>query len=156
MEGDRMENEEQEEERRESPKGKRAWQKAELEYVERRQAGESIQALSDSLYVAESLCLEWEQAHKKEIEQSRFLQTGNLLREKGLTRVNRIETMSKILDKINSEIDRRDFSDIPTDKLIILGVKLQEFMKVEIQSSSIEIDKPYSLEINSKEKMFLE
>jgi hypothetical protein len=86
MEGDRMENEEQEEERRESPKGKRAWQKAELEYVERRQAGESIQALSDSLYVAESLCLEWEQAHKKEIEQSRFLQTGNLLREKGLTR----------------------------------------------------------------------
>jgi len=152
-----MENEVNEEmEIRQAPKSKRAWQKAELEYVERRQAGESIQALSDYLCVAESQCILWEQAHKKEIAQSQFLITEQIFRDKGLTRINRIETMSKILEKINSEIDKRDFSDVPTDKLILLGVKMSEFLKTEIQSSSIEIRKPFSLEMDSKEKMYLE
>lgn len=137
-------------------RGKKAWKKLESEYVRLRQAGESIQDLSDSLYVIESQCMVWEQAHKEEIEQSRFLQTGKLIREKKLTRQDRIESMSKILEKINSEIDKRDFSDIPTDKLILLGAKMSEFLKTEIKSSSIEIDKPFKLKINSTEKMNLE
>lgn len=137
-------------------KGKKAWKKLESEYVRLRLEGQSIQALSDSLYVVESQCILWEQAHKKEIEQMQFLQTGKLINEKRLTRVNRIETMSKILEKINSEIDKRDFSDIPTDKLIVLGMKMNEFIKVEMESSSIEINKPFKMDFNSKEKMFLE
>jgi hypothetical protein len=137
-------------------KTKKAWKKLESEYVRLRQEGQSIQALSDSLYVDESQCILWEQAHKKEIAQSQFLQTEQIFRDKGLTRINRIETMSKILEKINSEIEKRDFSDVPTDKLILLGVKMSEFLKTEIQSSSIEIRKPFSLEMDSKEKMYLE
>ena len=137
-------------------KGKKAWKKLESEYVRLRQEGESIQALSDSLYVVESQCILWEQAHKKEIEQTRFLQTEQIFKDKGLTRINRIETMSKILEKINSEIDKRDFSDVPTDKLIMLGVKMSEFLKTEIQSSSIEIRKPFNLDFDSKEKLHLE
>mgnify|MGYP003374062804 CR=1 FL=1 len=143
-------------ERRKSPKGKRAWQNAELEYVRLRQAGESIQAVSDTLSVLESQCIQWEQAHRKEINQSRFLLTEQICNDKGLTRVSRIETMSKILDKINSEIDKRDFSDIPTDKLILLGAKMSEFIKTEIESSSIDVNKPFSLGLGSTEKMSLE
>ena len=120
-------------------KGKKAWLKIESEYVRLRQAGESIQALSDSLYVDESQCLKWERSHSRVIEQSRFIQTGKILREKKLTRQDRINTMSKILDKINSEIEQRDFSTIPTDKLIILGVKMSEILKNEIEP--IRIDK---------------
>ena len=137
-------------------KGKKAWKKLESEYVRLRLEGQSIQALSDSLYVVESQCILWEQAHKKEIEQTRFLQTEQIFKDKGLTRINRIETMSKILEKINSEIDKRDFSDVPTDKLIMLGVKMSEFLKTEIQSSSIEIRKPFNLDFDSKEKLHLE
>jgi hypothetical protein len=33
---------------------------------------------------------------------------------------------------------------------------MSEFLKTEIQSSSIEIRKPFSLELDSKEKMYLE
>ncbi len=137
-------------------KSKKAWKKLESEYVRLRQEGESIQDLSDSLYVIESQCLEWEQAHKEEIAQSNFLQTGKLIREKKLTRQDRINSMSTILEKINSEIEKRDFSDVSTDKLILLSVKMNEFIKVEMESSSIEINKPFKMDFNSKEKMFLE
>ena len=85
-----------------------------------------------------------------------FLETVSLVEERKLTKNDRISSMSRILDKINSEIDKRDFSDIPTDKLIMLGVKIQESIKTEIQSTSIEISKPYEMDFNQKETIYLD
>lgn len=85
-----------------------------------------------------------------------FTETVSLVEEKRLTKNDRIESMSRILDKINSEIDKRDFSDIPTDKLIMLGVKIQESIKTEIQSTSIEISKPFEMDFNQKETIYLD
>ena len=85
-----------------------------------------------------------------------FLETVSLVEERRLTKNDRIESMSRILDKINSEIDKRDFSDIPTDKLIMLGVKIQESIKTEIQSTSIEISKPFEMDFNRKETIYLD
>lgn len=85
-----------------------------------------------------------------------FTETVSLVEERRLTKNDRIESMSRILDKINSEIDKRDFSDIPTDKLIMLGVKIQESIKTEIQSTSIEISKPFEMDFNQKETIYLD
>ena len=89
---------------------------------------------------------------KKEL----FLETVSLVEERRLTKNDRISSMSRILDKINSEIDKRDFSDIPTDKLIMLGVKIQEYVKEEIQSTSIEISKPFEMDFSKKETIHLD
>ena len=89
---------------------------------------------------------------KKEL----FLETVSLVEERRLTKNDRISSMSRILDKINSEIDKRDFSDIPTDKLIMLGVKIQESIKAEIQSTSIEISKPFEMDFSQKETIYLD
>ena len=64
--------------------------------------------------------------------------------------------MSNLLDRINSEIAKRDFSDISTDKLIMLGVKIQESIKAEIQSTSIEISKPFEMDFSQKETIYLD
>lgn len=104
---------------------------------------------------------------KKEAEETRveyeklkietFIATASLVEEKKLRRNDRIESMSRILDKINSEIDKRDFSDVPTDKLIMLGVKLQESIKTEIQSTSIETKKEDDLfDFRKTETIYLE
>ena len=85
-----------------------------------------------------------------------FLETVSLVEERRLTKNDRISSMSRILDKINSEIDKRDFSDIPTDKLIMLGVKIQEYVKEEIQSTSIEISKPFEMDFSKKETIHLD
>jgi len=85
-----------------------------------------------------------------------FLETVSLVEERRLTKNDRIESMSRILDKINAEIDKRDFSDVPTDKLIMLGVKIQESIKAEIQSTSIEISKPFEMDFSQKETIYLD
>ena len=67
--------------------------------------------------------------------------------------------MSNLLDRINSEIAKRDFSDVSTDKLIMLGVKIQESIKTEIQSTSIEIkrqDDLMDLDFRKTETIYLE
>lgn len=40
-----------------------------------------------------------------------------------------------MLAKINKEIAKRDFSDVPTDKLILLGTKLQEFLQTQLEET---------------------
>ena len=85
-----------------------------------------------------------------------FSETFSLAEEKKLFKNDRIESMSNLLDRINSEIAKRDFSDISTDKLIMLGVKIQESIKAEIQSTSIEISKPFEMDFGQKETIYLD
>ena len=85
-----------------------------------------------------------------------FSETFSLAEEKKLFKNDRIESMSNLLDRINSEIAKRDFSDISTDKLIMLGVKIQESIKAEIQSTSIEISKPFEMDFSQKETIYLD
>lgn len=88
-----------------------------------------------------------------------FLETVSLVEEKKLFKNDRIESMSNLLDRINSEIAKRDFSDVSTDKLIMLGVKIQESIKTEIQSTSIEIkrqDDLMDLDFRKTETIYLE
>ena len=85
-----------------------------------------------------------------------FLETVSLVEEKKLFKNDRIESMSNLLDRINSEIAKRDFSDVSTDKLIMLGVKIQESIKAEIQSTSIEISKPFEMDFSQKETIYLD
>jgi len=88
-----------------------------------------------------------------------FLETVSLAEEKKLFKNDRIESMSNLLDRINTEIAKRDFSDVSTDKLIMLGVKLQDSIKTEIQSTSIEIkrqDDLMDLDFRKTETIYLE
>ena len=156
MENEIVEQEETEEETEELRKARDKWDKTERKYVEGRLSGKTIQELSDKLRYEESVCLEWELKNREEIKQSQFLQTEIILRKKKLSRNDRIESYSQILAKLNKEIAKRDFSDLPTDKLIMLGVKMTECIKTEIELSTIKVEKPYSMEWTHKADLSLE
>ena len=154
-----MENEiaEQEEEQTEEMKAAYdKWEKTERKYVEGRLKGKTIQELSDKLRYEESVCLEWELKNREEIKQGQFLQTETLLRKKKLSRNDRIDSYSQILAKINKEIAKRDFSDLPTDKLIMLGVKMTECIKTEIELSTVKVEKTSGYEWTPKVDLSLE
>lgn len=116
-------------------------EKAENDYLEGRLKGKSIQEMSDKVWIHENECLEWELKYKEEIKRSEFLKTETLLKKKKLSRNDRIESFSVILEKINKEIAKRDFKDLPTDKLIMLGVKMTECIKTEMELATVKVEK---------------
>lgn len=135
-----IEEEQEETESKAEKKEREKWEKAEKDYVQGRLKGKTIQELSDKLYYQEDVCLQWEWKHRDEIKQGQFLQTETLLKKKKLSRNDRIESFSVVLEKINKEIAKRDFKDLPTDKLIMLGVKMTECIKTEIELSKVKIE----------------
>lgn len=50
----------------------------------------------------------------------------------GASRLQRLTALSVMRDKVQAEIESRDLSQIPTDKLITLFMKLQESIKEEV------------------------
>lgn len=50
----------------------------------------------------------------------------------GASRLQRLTALSVMRDKVQAEIESRDLSEIPTDKLITLFMKLQESIKEEV------------------------
>ena len=50
----------------------------------------------------------------------------------GANRLSRLTSLALMRDKVQAEIESRDLSDVPTDKLITLFVKLNESIKEEV------------------------
>lgn len=114
------------------------WEKLKDKYIERRLKGETIQKISDSLQVLESQCLEWEEDLKNESIIFRKITIEKTINENKLRKSDRVKNLSSLLNRINKEISKRDFSDVPTDKLIILGFKLNEHLESIIHKENNE------------------
>ena len=50
----------------------------------------------------------------------------------GVTRKGRLKTISSLRDKLQAELNSRNFADIPTDKLIMLLLKVNEDIRAEV------------------------
>lgn len=130
-----MENEIVETETKEEKKERARLEKAEIDFVTGRIQGKTIQDLSDKLWISEETCLNWNTRHYSEINNSKILKTEILMKKNKTSREDRIQSTSLMLAKINKEIAKRDFSDVPTDKLILLGTKLQEFLQTQLEET---------------------
>lgn len=106
------------------------------EYYERREAGESIHSISDSMNIDYEYCLDLEDRFKKEIEIHRKLTLQKNLYDSGQSKTNRIKSLSVLLNRINEELEKRDLSDVPSDKLIITGIKLNEYIDSIVESEN--------------------
>ncbi|MCB1179645.1 MAG: hypothetical protein KDK36_18850 [Leptospiraceae bacterium] len=107
-------------------------------YMDGRLKGKSIQSLSDSLWVNEDLCLEWEKEFQEDSKVIKKLAIEKALNDSKLRKTDRVKNLSNLLNRINKEISKRDFSDVPTDKLILLGAKLNEHLESIIHKENNE------------------
>jgi len=132
-----MENEiaEQETETKEEKKEREKLEKAERDFVQGRIEGRTIQELSDKLWIAEETCKEWDLRHYSEIKTRKILQVETNLKKNKVTRIERIETTSLILSKLKKELAKRDFKDIPTNKLILLTAKMEDFLYTQLENT---------------------
>ncbi|MCB1178435.1 MAG: hypothetical protein KDK36_12695, partial [Leptospiraceae bacterium] len=104
-------------------------EKAREKYFDERMKGKSIQSLSDSLWINEDLILEWEKQFQEYSRVIKKFEIEKAVNDNKQRKTDRVKNLSSLLNRINKEISKRDFSDVPTDKLIILGFKLNEHLE---------------------------
>lgn len=101
-------------------------------FIELRAKGWSFDKIAKELGKAKQTLIDWSKELQDEIANRKALELEALYEKYFLLRESRLQTFGAMLSKIKKEIERRDLSDVPTDKLLELLLKYNSQIKEEI------------------------
>ena len=101
-------------------------------FIELRAKGWSFDKIAKETGKANQTLIDWSKELQDEIGNRKALELEALYESYYLMRENRLQTFGAMLTKIKEEVERRDLSDVPTDKLLELLLKYNSQVKEEI------------------------
>jgi len=103
-------------------------------FMELRAQGLSFTNISKELGVAKQTLINWNREYEDEIDNLKSERAEELLQEFKLCKEKRLEEFGKRLKMIGEELDKRNYSDIPTCKLLELYLRMQSVVENNIDS----------------------
>jgi IS30 family transposase len=101
-------------------------------FIELRAKGMSFDKIAKEIGKAKQTLIDWSKELKDEIANRKALELEALYEKYYLLKENRLQTFGDMLTKIKKEIEQRDLSDVPTDKLLDLLLKYENQVKDEV------------------------
>ena len=101
-------------------------------FIELRAKGWSFDKIAKELGKAKQTLIDWSKELQDQIANCKALELEALYESYYLMRENRLRTFGVMLNKIKKEVESRDLSDVPTDKLLELLLKYNSQVKEEI------------------------
>ncbi len=101
------------------------------QFIELRATGISFAKISEQLKVSKPTLIMWGKEFELDIQNMRTIEQEALREKYLITKEKRIEMLGESLDKVKRELAKRDFSEIPTEKLFALNIKLLQEIKAE-------------------------
>ena len=102
------------------------------QFVDLRSRGHSYEKIAGRLHVAKGTLTTWSKELSSEIAEAKGLQREALLESLRLHKEGRLKQIAGVLRKLENELKKRDFSDLPTWRLAELVLKYNESLKDEI------------------------
>ena len=102
--------------------------------IELRANGLSLQAIATELGISKQTVINWTKELNTEIQNAKALSLDALYEKHWMSKKARIEMLGGQLSKIREELAKRNFDDVPTDKLMDMQIKLLSAMKHEKDS----------------------
>ena len=101
-------------------------------FIELRAKGWSFDKIAKEIGKAKQTLIDWSKELQEEIANRKALELEALYETYYLQRESRLQMFGAMLTKIKKEVERRDLSDVPTDKLLELLLKYNSQVKEEI------------------------
>ena len=101
-------------------------------FIELRAKGWSFDKIAKELGKAKQTLIDWSKELQDEIANRKALELEALYETYYLLKENRLQTFGAMLTKIKTEVESRDLSDVPTDKLLDLFLKYNSQVKEEV------------------------
>ena len=101
-------------------------------FIELRAKGWSFDKIAKELGKAKQTLIDWSKDLQDEIANRKALELEALYESYYLLKENRLQTFGAMLTKIKEEIEGRNLSNVPTDKLLDLFLKYNSQVKEEI------------------------
>ena len=101
-------------------------------FIELRAKGWSFDKIAKSLKISKVTLVGWSKEYEEEISNLKALELEALYEKYYLLKEHRISNFGKVLKKVKDELDKRNFKDVQTDKLIEIYNKMYIMAKDEI------------------------
>ena len=121
------------------------------QFITLRAKGHSLERISKKLGKCRQTLSNWNSELQEEIANTRSIELEALFEEYFLTKENRIKTFSQLLEKINKELDKRDFQAVSDDKLVDLKLKINQQLRGEYFEPKIKSESEISKQKNKRQ-----
>lgn len=105
------------------------------QFVELRAKGNSYDRIAKTLGVSKATLLKWSQDLSLEINNERNVAMDAIYEKHKLAKQHQMEMLGIQLGKVREELEKRDLSEVPTDKLVAMQLKLLD----AINSSGVNV-----------------
>jgi transposase-like protein len=109
-------------------------------FVELRAAGHSYADIAESIGVSKPTLMSWAEELADELEIARALRWDELVERFAVAKEKRVEIFGKRLDVILAELDKRDLSEVKTEKLLVLALKYGATLREEYEPPKLKSD----------------
>ena len=121
------------------------------QFITLRAKGHSLERISKKLGKCRQTLSNWNSELQEEIANTRSIELEALFEEYFLTKENRIKTFLQLLEKINKELDKRDFQAVSDDKLVDLKLKINQQLRGEYFEPKIKSESEISKQKNKRQ-----
>jgi len=101
-------------------------------FIQLRAKGYSFDKIAKKLQMSKQTLIDWNKELEEEISNFKAMELELLYEKYYLTREQRLQTFGQMLSRLKDEIDIRDLSEIPTEKLLDLWLKYNDKVKEEL------------------------
>jgi len=105
-----------------------------------RAKGKSFNGIAQELNVSKQTLINWAKEFKGEIENLESIEVEALREKYSLTTQKRLEFLGENLNKIKSELESRDLSEIPTDRLLTMYFNCLKQLQAELRPLDFKSD----------------
>jgi IS30 family transposase len=123
-------------------------------FIELRAKGYSFDKIAKQLGKAKQTLLDWSRDLDQEIAQAKALELDSLYESYSLYKEARLKTLGEILSKLKKEVDNRDLTDLPTDRLLDLFLKYEGVVKESLVEPVFKSSK--EIEEEKEDRLLLE
>jgi transposase len=107
-------------------------QETKNKFVDLRAKGLSFDKISKQLNVSKPVLIDWSRELRLEVANAKSLELDLLQEKYALSAKNRLELHGQMLEKLKNEIGKRDITDLGTDKLYEMTLKVSAAIEREI------------------------
>jgi DNA-binding XRE family transcriptional regulator len=100
-------------------------------FIELRARGLSYDAIAKELALSKQTLINWSKELKIEIANLKSICLDTIFTQYYVYKDSRVKLLGETLEKLRIELEKRDISNIPTDKLLSLFIKYSEALRNE-------------------------
>jgi hypothetical protein len=108
-------------------------------FMELRARGQSYAKISEALEVSKPTLIKWGRQYSAQIQELQEQEMEAMCERFRIARQHRVERFVQQIDRLEQEFESRDLTEVQTDRLMRLWIRMMEAVRTELEPDRLEV-----------------